>query len=130
MSIDAFTAARRSGIDSFDLPLDGVRIVPMPRIVAKLLGPHVQAITFVRTIMVNPTIFERVADGSEAELLAHELIHVAQWEDSGILAFTRNYVGDYVRLRLLGATHDAAYRSIGFEYQAYEGARDITRMLL
>ena len=130
MTIDALIAAQRSGIDGFDLPLEGVRIAPMPPIVAKLLGPHVQAITLVRTIMVNPEIFGGVVDGSEPELLAHELIHVAQWEDNGIPAFAWNYARDYLRLRLLGATHDAAYRSIGFEYQAYAGAREISGVLL
>ena len=129
MSIDARTVAQRCGIDSFDLPLEGVRLTPMPPTVSKLLGSHVQAITIVRTIMVNPNLFERVIAGSEPELLAHELIHVAQWEDTGIVAFALDYARDYLRLRLLGATHDAAYRSVGFEYQAYVGAREINRSL-
>lgn len=129
MSIDARIVARRCGIDGLDLPLEGVRLIPMPPIVSKLLGSHVQAITIVRTIMVNPNLYERVVAGSEPELLVHELIHVAQWEGSGIAAFVRDYARDYLRLRLLGATHDAAYRSIGFEYQAYAGAREIHRSL-
>lgn len=129
MSIDAFIVAQRSGIDGFDLPFQGVRLIPIPPVVAVFLGRHVQAITIVRTIMVNPKIFDRVVEGSEPELVAHELIHVAQWEDSGILAFAWDYARDYLRLRLLGATHDAAYRSIGFEYQAYVGADEIKRSL-
>lgn len=129
MIIEAAIAAQRSGIDDFDLPLDGVSVVVMPRIVQRILGPHVQAITIANTIVINPDVFERVVAGSEPELLAHELIHVAQWEDHGILSFSVAYLRDYLRMRLLGATHDAAYRSIGFEYQAYTGARDISRSL-
>jgi hypothetical protein len=127
--IEAAIAAQRSGIDNLDLPLDGVSVVAMPRIVQKILGSRLQAITIVRTVVVDPDVFERVVAGSEPELLAHELIHVAQWEDHGILPFSFTYLRDYLRMRLLGATHDAAYRSIGFEYQAYTGARDITRSL-
>lgn len=129
MSIEASIAAQRCRIDGFGLPLERVEVVAMPPIVEKILGPHVRAITIVRMIVINQTLFERVVAGSEPELLAHELIHVAQWEDHGIVAFVWAYARDYLRLRLLGATHDAAYRSIGFEYQAYAGARDITRSL-
>ena len=126
MSIDAETVAQRCGIDGFDLPLEGVTLVAMPRIIERILGSNVQAITIVRTIAFNRQLFEQVVAGAKPELLAHELIHVAQWADHGIVGFTWDYLGDYLRLRLLGATHDAAYRSIGFEYQAYTGAHEIS----
>jgi len=129
VSIDAGIVARRNGIDGFDLPLDGVELVVMPVIVEKILGPRIQAITIVHTIAINPDAFERVIAGSEPELLAHELIHVAQWDDHGVTAFVWAYLCDYLRFRLLGATHHAAYRSIGFEYQAYTGAREILESL-
>jgi hypothetical protein len=125
VSVPAELAVRRSGIEGFDLPLAGVRLIPMPSVAERVLGSHVQAITLNRTIVINRRLFDRVVAGSEPELLAHELIHVAQWEDHGILSFSWTYLGDYLRIRLLGATHDAAYRSIGFEYQAYTGAREI-----
>ena len=127
MSTDATIAAQRSGIDGFGLPLDGVKLLAMPPVLERLLGQHVHAITIGRTVAINPKVFEDVLKGSEPELLAHELIHVAQWEDQGIFAFAWAYMRDYLRLRLLGATHDAAYRSIGFEYQAFAGAREISR---
>jgi len=121
----AAIAAHRSGIERFDLPLDGVKLVPMPPIVEKALGPRVQAIAILRTVMVNSTLFDRVIAGDEPELLAHELIHVAQWEDDGVGTFLWRYLQDYTRLRLLGASHDAAHRGIGYEYQAYTGSRRI-----
>ena len=83
MSIDAETVAQRCGIDGFDLPLEGVTLVPMPRIVERILGSNVQAITIVRTIAFNRQLFEQVVAGAKPELLAHELIHVAQWADHG-----------------------------------------------
>jgi hypothetical protein len=129
VSIDAETVAQRSGIDGFDLPLDGVTLVPIPHVAQRILGSNVQAITIVRTIAFNRQLFEQVVAGSKPELLAHELIHVAQWADHGIMGFTWDYLRDYLHLRLLGATHDAAYRSIGFEYQAYTGADEINRSL-
>ena len=98
----------------------------MPRIVERILGSNVQAITIVRTIAFNRQLFEQVVAGAKPELLARELIRVAQWADHGIVGFTWDYLGDYLRLRLLGASHDAAYRSIGFEYQAYTGAHEIS----
>jgi hypothetical protein len=129
VSIDAQTVAERSGIDGFDLPLEGVSLVPIPRIAQRILGSNVQAITIVRRIAFNRQLFEQVVAGTEPELLAHELIHVAQWADHGIMGFTWDYVRDYLRLRFLGATHDAAYRSIRFEYQAYTGAQEINESL-
>lgn len=129
MSIDAGVVAQRCGIDGYGLSLDGVDLVAMPPIVVRILGSNVQAITITHTILFNPTIFKRVVAGSEPELLAHELIHVAQWSNHGVPAFIWAYARDYLRLRLLGATHDAAYRSIGFEYQAYAGARQISTSL-
>jgi len=129
VSIPASVAVQRSGLDGFDLPLDKVTIVPMPALVETILGQHVQAITLTHTIVVNPGVFERVVEGAEPELLAHELIHVAQWEDHGIMGFAWSYARDYLRLRVLGATHDAAYRSVGFEYQAYTRAAEIRRSM-
>jgi hypothetical protein len=129
VSIEGRIVAQRCGIENFDLPLDGVRVIPMPPIVTKALRSHVEAITIVHTIMINPRTYDQVVSGLVPELVAHELIHVAQWEDNGIFGFAWEYARDYLRLRLLGASHDAAYRSIGFEYQAFAGAREIANVL-
>lgn len=129
MSTDAGVVAQLCGIDGFGLPLDGVNLVAMPPIVERILGSHVQAITITHTILFNSTVFGRVVEGSEPELLAHELIHVDQWSKYGVAGFVWIYTRDYLRVRLLGGTHRAAYRSIGFEYQAYTGAARISRSL-
>jgi len=126
---NAAPIALRCGIDGFDLPVDKARLMPMPTIVEKTLGRRVQAITLGRTILINPSIYAKVVAGEEPELLAHELVHVAQWEHHGITGFIALYARDYLRLRALGASHDAAYRSIGFEYQACSAAHNIKRSI-
>lgn len=62
-------------------------------------------------------IIRRSAAGSE-ELLRHEGVHVAQWRAYGVVGFLRRYLGDYVRLRLRGYGHRAAYLRIPFEVEA------------
>lgn len=51
-------------------------------------------------------------------LVAHELVHVRQWREQGIIGFLRRYLADYLRGRRSGLDHDAAYRAIPFEVEA------------
>lgn len=52
-------------------------------------------------------------------LLAHEMVHVRQVRARGWLAFYGGYLREYLRGRLSGQSHDAAYRAISFEDEAY-----------
>jgi hypothetical protein len=54
----------------------------------------------------------------DPRLLRHELEHVRQWREFGVLGFLRRYLGAYVRWRLRGYPHLAAYRRIPFEIEA------------
>lgn len=54
----------------------------------------------------------------DARLLAHELVHVRQWWSLGVVGFVAQYVGAYVRWRLRGYGHWAAYRRIPLEVEA------------
>lgn len=86
---------------------DGYRLViggPVP--------PQADAITLRRTIVVR----ERAAD--DVRLLSHELVHVRQFRDLGVSRFLVRYVGSYLRLRLGGYGHLAAYRRIPLEVEA------------
>lgn len=56
-------------------------------------------------------------------LLAHELEHVRQWRDQGVVGFLRPYLGAYLRHRLRGHSHGAAYRRIPAEISAEWRAR-------
>lgn len=51
-------------------------------------------------------------------LLVHELVHVRQWHDLGVLGFLRRYLGDYLRGRFKGIGHRQAYLDIGLEQEA------------
>ena len=55
---------------------------------------------------------------SSAYLLRHELVHVRQWRRYGAVGFGVRYLGDYLRHRLRGRDHKAAYRRIRFEIEA------------
>ncbi|HEX3582098.1 MAG TPA: DUF4157 domain-containing protein [Thermoanaerobaculia bacterium] len=72
----------------------------------------VAAITLGRRIWIRP--------GEESEtLLSHELTHVRQMRDLGVLRFGWRYLGEYVRNRLAGMRPDDAYRNISFEREAF-----------
>jgi hypothetical protein len=52
------------------------------------------------------------------ELLAHELVHVRQYEERGVVRFLLRYFGDYLFARARWRSHIDAYRAIGFEREA------------
>jgi hypothetical protein len=80
--------------------------------------PGADAITLGSLIIVR-----RAAAGSES-LLRHERVHVRQWREHGVVGFLRRYLGDYLRWRLRGYGHRAAYLRIGFEVEScWEAAR-------
>ena len=60
---------------------------------------------------------------NSALLLAHELEHVRQWRQQGVLGFLRRYVGSYLGWRARGYPHAAAYRRIPAEIEAEWRAR-------
>jgi hypothetical protein len=74
--------------------------------------PGAAAITLGRVVSVR-----RRFAGDE-RLLAHELVHVRQWRRLGVFGFLRRYVGAYLRWRLRGYGHWAAYRRIPLEVEA------------
>jgi len=70
------------------------------------------AITFGRRIYV--------ADGHASDaLLRHELVHVRQAGELGVMRFLWRYAAEYVRNRRRGMAHDDAYRAISFEAEAF-----------
>lgn len=55
-----------------------------------------------------------------ALLVAHELVHIRQWQRLGVGRFLRLYLGDYLRGRRQGLDHHGAYRAISLEREAVE----------
>ena len=58
-----------------------------------------------------------------ALLLAHELVHVQQWERHDVTGFLRRYLGAYARNLARLRSHRAAYLAIPLEVEARERAR-------
>ena len=118
----------RSGIQRFDAELfQAVRFQPMPSLLHSLVKGRAAGITIGRTILIAPDIYDSVVAGHRPDLVAHELTHALQWQNDR-WTFALRYLIEYLRLRLLGAPHDAAYRSISYEIEAYEvGRRNAVR---
>lgn len=53
-------------------------------------------------------------------LVAHELVHVAQWREQGVAGFLRDYLSAYWASRRRGLGHWGAYREIPAEVEAYD----------
>ena len=86
---------------------DGYRVVvggPVP--------PQAEAIT------LGTTIFVRKRSCEHQALMAHELVHVRQFKELGPVRFLARYLGSYMRYRLSGYGHMAAYRRIPLEVEA------------
>lgn len=74
-------------------------------------------------ITIGPVVSVRPRFADDARLLRHELVHVRQWRDLGCPRFVWRYLGAYVRWRLRGYGHWAAYRRIPLEIEAEWEAR-------
>lgn len=74
-------------------------------------------------ITLGPVIAVRRRFLDDERLLRHELVHVRQWRNLGIAGFLVRYVGAYLRWRLRGYGHWAAYRRIPLEIEAEWEAR-------
>jgi hypothetical protein len=75
-------------------------------------APGARATTF------GPLILMRERGVGDERLLRHELEHVRQWREQGVMGFLRLYLGAYLRWRLSGYPHWGAYRRIPFEIEA------------
>jgi hypothetical protein len=69
-------------------------------------------------ITIGSLISVRKRSAGSPGLLRHELVHVAQWRNQGVLGFLFSYLGSYLRLRLDFFPHKAAYRRIPQEVEA------------
>lgn len=81
-------------------------------VVVPVLTPGVGGMTLGRWILL------RRGRERDVGLLAHELVHVRQWRELGVIRFLRRYLGAYVRGRLRGSGHRDAYLAISLEREA------------
>lgn len=89
-----------------------VDVVRVRVIVVPALTPGVAAMTLGRFVFI------RRGHEHSAGLIAHELVHVQQWRELGVLRFLRRYLVDYLRARRAGLRHWQAYRAISLEQEA------------
>ena len=83
------------------------------------------AVVFGRHVFVSRAAAACIEEGARdaCRLLAHELEHVAQYQRLWAAPFLGRYLGEYLRGRLDGLSHRAAYLSISFEREAEERAQ-------
>ena len=79
--------------------------------------PGAGAWTLGSMVIVRARLADRV------HLLTHELEHVAQWRERGVVGFLTWYLRGYGRWRFRGYPHAAAYRRIPAEISAEWRAR-------
>jgi hypothetical protein len=86
-------------------------------LIGPLVPPGASAMTLGRLILIRP---HRVDDEL---LLRHEMVHVRQWREFGVVGFLRRYLTSYLVWRLRGYGHWQAYRRIPLEVEADWEAR-------
>jgi hypothetical protein len=86
-----------------------------------IAAPGATATTF------GPLILMRERGVGNRRLLLHELEHVRQWREQGVVGFLRRYLSAYARWRLAGYPHWGAYRRIPHEVEAEWIARRAMR---
>jgi predicted metal-dependent hydrolase len=74
-------------------------------------------------ITLGRRIYLAREDVGEA-VLRHELVHVRQAGELGLVRFLWRYVAEYFRNRRHGMGHDQAYRAISFEAEAFTAEND------
>ncbi len=88
------------------------------------------AVTLGRTVFVpEAAYFARLGPAGQAALLAHEAVHIRQWQQLGAWGFLWRYVREYFRTRREGVgTHDPR-RGIDLEREALAVERDVRAAL-
>ncbi|MGZ8762602.1 MAG: eCIS core domain-containing protein [Acidimicrobiia bacterium] len=81
-------------------------------VVVRRLTPGTAGVTLGRWVLL------RRDQAQSRGLLAHEMVHVRQWRERGVIRFLAAYLGEYVRGRRHGLGHRDAYRAISFEAEA------------
>ena len=80
------------------------------------MPPHAHGMTFGRRVMLLR------GHESNRKLIAHELVHVAQYAEHGHVRFLVRYLADYARNLVRLRNHRQAYLAITAEVDAREGA--------
>jgi len=82
-----------------------------------VLAPGADAMTLGHTVLM------RRGHAASQRLLAHELVHVQQWSQLGVVGFLRRYLVAYAKNLIRLRNHHAAYLAIPLEEEARGRAR-------
>lgn len=74
---------------------------------------HAEGVTIGRSIYF-------LGSQPSSKLLRHELVHVEQYEQYGVVGLLTRYLFHYLKGRLKGLDHWGAYYQIPFEVEAYK----------
>lgn len=55
-------------------------------------------------------------------VMLHELVHMRQWRELGVIRFLYIYLSEYLAARKSGLDHQSAYRGISLELMAWDEA--------
>ena len=97
-----------------------VEVRSAPRLMMRLWGRGISAMTLPNTIYVDPKVLTR--SQGPGPLLVHELIHARQWRKLGVARFLWRYLAAYLSGRMRGLGHRAAYLAIPLEVEARAAA--------
>lgn len=95
---------------------------------AYLVPRGATAWTLGRYILVRADLWDEPRT-ARVRLLAHEIVHVAQWFERGRVRFMVAYVRPYLRERLRGARHWEAYRRVPAEDEAFDAEAALADLL-
>jgi len=101
-----------------DAATRGAVVVPAPRWLERIWGGAVGGMALPGRILLRADLYERAVAGELPELLRHEATHLRQWRRLGPARFLLDYLRDYLSARMVGMSHDTAYRAIRFEREA------------
>lgn len=102
-------------LDGLDLALVEIRSAPVR--LTRLWGGAVGAMTLGTKVYVRPDLLD-TDPAKLGPLIVHELVHVHQWAQLGVLRFLWRYLAGYLKGRFAGLSHQSAYRAIPFEVEA------------
>lgn len=124
-------AERRTLEAFYDADLADVRVHagPFARWLTRRL--RATAVALGRRIYLSPAGCEicTARDLRGIELLGHEAAHVLQYRREGLVPMLVRYVASYLRSRLRGAGHGAAYRAIPHEVEAWSASAELAGQL-
>lgn len=67
----------------------------------------------------NTIYYEMSKDKISAKLRRHEMVHIQQYEQLGVVGFFIQYFSEYISYRIDGQGHWEAYRNISLEKEAF-----------